>query len=48
MTHIFVMTNHKGGVAKSTTATNVAFGLVQMLRQAGVERHKVLLIDTDS
>ncbi len=48
MTHIFVITNHKGGTAKTTTATNVAFGLVQMLRQAGVERHQVLLIDTDS
>jgi len=33
---------------KSTTATNVAFGLAQMLRQANVDRHNVLLIDTDS
>ncbi len=48
MTHIFVMTTHKGGVGKTTTATNVAFELVQMLRQAGVQRHNVLLVDTDS
>jgi len=48
VTHVFVITNHKGGTGKSTTATNVAFGLTRALRQAGVERHQVLLIDTDS
>ena len=28
MTRVFVFTNHKGGVAKSTSATNIAFGIV--------------------
>jgi chromosome partitioning protein len=48
MTRVFVMTNHKGGVGKSTSATNIAFGLVQVLRQAGAANSRVLLIDTDS
>jgi chromosome partitioning protein len=48
MTRVFVMTNHKGGVGKSTSATNVAFGLVRVLKQAGVSNPRVLLIDTDS
>ncbi len=48
MTRVFVMTNHKGGVGKSTSATNVAFGIVQVLRQAGAANSRVLLIDTDS
>jgi hypothetical protein len=43
-----VMTNHKGGVGKSTSATNIAFGMVQVLRQAGASNTRVLLIDTDS
>jgi Mrp family chromosome partitioning ATPase len=43
MTRIFVMTNPNGGVGKSTTATNVAFGLAQMLWQANVDRHNVPL-----
>ncbi len=48
MTRVFVMTNHKGGVGKSTSATNIAFGMVQVLRQAGAANCRVLLIDTDS
>ncbi len=48
MTHIFALTNHKGGVGKSTSATNIALGLVGVLRQAGARNPRVLLIDTDS
>jgi cellulose biosynthesis protein BcsQ len=48
MTPVFVMTNHKGGTSKSTSATNLAFGLVQMLRQTGSPNPRVLLVDTDS
>jgi chromosome partitioning protein len=42
------MTNHKGGVAKSTSATNVAYGLVKVLQQVDAPSTRVLLIDTDS
>ncbi len=48
MTRVFVFTNHKGGVAKTTSATNIAFGIVRLLRQAGASNCGVLLIDTDS
>ncbi len=48
MTRVFVITNHKGGTGKSTSATNIAFGLVRVLRQAGAANCRVLLIDTDS
>jgi chromosome partitioning protein len=48
MTRVFVFTNHKGGVGKSTSATNVALGLTGMLRRAGAANCRVLLIDTDS
>src|SRR5258708_38743968 len=48
MTRVFVMTNHKGGVRKSTSATNIAFGMVRVLNQAGFANPRVLLIDTDS
>ncbi|MBK8025001.1 MAG: ParA family protein [Chloroflexi bacterium] len=48
MSRVFVFTNHKGGVAKSTSATNIAIGLVGMLRRAGAANPRVLLIDTDS
>lgn len=48
MTSIFALTNHKGGVGKSTSATTIALGIAAMLCDAGASKHKVLLIDTDS
>jgi cellulose biosynthesis protein BcsQ len=48
MTRVYALTNHKGGVGKSTSATNIAFGLTGVLRQAGAPNARVLLIDTDS
>ncbi len=48
MTHTFVLTNHKGGVGKSTSATNIAFGITGVLHRAGAPNSRVLLIDTDS
>lgn len=48
MTPVFVLTNHKGGVGKSTSATNIALGIAAVLRRSGAPNHRVLLIDTDS
>jgi chromosome partitioning protein len=48
MTRAFVFTNHKGGVGKSTSATNIALGMVNVLRRAGSPNPRVLIIDTDS
>jgi len=48
MTRVFVFTNHKGGVGKSTSATNIALGITGMLRRANATNCRVLLIDTDS
>ena len=48
MTRTLVLTNHKGGVDKPTSATNIAFGLVQVLRSVGAPNPRVLLVDTDS
>ena len=48
MSRTYVFTNHKGGVGKSTSATNIAFGISAMLRNAGASNPRVLLIDTDS
>lgn len=47
-TRSFVFTNHKGGVGKSISATNIAFGMVQLLRRANVANPRVLIVDTDS
>jgi chromosome partitioning protein len=48
MTRSFAFTNHKGGVGKSTSATNIALGIAGVLRRAGAPNSPVLLIDTDS
>lgn len=48
MTCVFVLTNHKGGVGKSTSATTIALGISAVLRRAGASNSRVLLIDTDS
>jgi chromosome partitioning protein len=48
MTRIYALTNHKGGVDKSTSATNIALGIVGILRNAGALNPRVLLVDTDS
>jgi chromosome partitioning protein len=48
MSRSFVFTNHKGGVGKSTSATNIALGMVSLLRRANAANPRVLIIDTDS
>jgi cellulose biosynthesis protein BcsQ len=48
MTRVFVLTNHKGGVGKTTSATTIALGITGVLRQAGAPNSRVLLVDTDS
>jgi chromosome partitioning protein len=48
MTRSIVLTNNKGGVGKSTSATNIALGITGLLRQAGASNPRVLLVDTDS
>ena len=48
MTRSFVFTNHKGGVGKSTSATNIALGITQVLKRSNASNCRVLLIDTDS
>lgn len=48
MTHVFVLTNHKGGVGKSTSATTLALGLTAALQRSATANPRVLLIDTDS
>ncbi|MBC8099883.1 MAG: AAA family ATPase [Armatimonadetes bacterium] len=48
MSRVFVLTNHKRGVGKSTCGTTIALGIAGVLRRAGAANARVLLIDTDS
>lgn len=48
ITRSFVFTNHKGGVGKSTSATNIALGITQVLKRSNASNCRVLLIDTNS
>lgn len=41
MTRVFVFTNHKGGIGKSTSATNAAYGIATMLKKAGASNSRV-------
>jgi chromosome partitioning protein len=47
-TPVFVLTNHKGGVGKSTSATTLAHAFLVILEKGGVTNPRVLIIDTDS
>lgn len=48
MLRTYVLTNHKGGVGKSTSATNIALGITGIFSQVGAKNPRVLLVDTDS
>lgn len=47
-TPTIVLTNNKGGVGKTTTTINLAYGLCHSLKQAGLSNCRVLVVDTDS
>lgn len=48
MATVLTLGNNKGGVGKSTSATEIAHGLVLMMRASNFSNCKVLLVDTDS
>lgn len=48
MAKILTFANNKGGVAKTTTTTNVAHGLTLLMEQAKFPNGRVLVVDMDS
>lgn len=48
MVFAITLTNNKGGVGKTTTAVNLATGIVKVLRRNQAPNCRVLLVDTDS
>ena len=48
VSHAVAVASGKGGVGKSTSATNIALGITHVLRHVGAANCRVLLIDTDS
>ena len=48
MARIIAVANNKGGVAKTTTAGNLAFGLARKLLANGEVKGRVLVVDLDS
>lgn len=48
MPRTFVLTHDEGGIEKSTSATNIAYGLVGLLMRSGAANFRMLLVDTDN
>lgn len=48
MGHVITMTNRKGGVGKTTSATVVGHGMAVVMRNSGFNNSRVLVVDCDS